>query len=56
MVAIGGSKIIPSIDYQYLMANVTNMPFKDNEFDTVVDTFGLEYVEDPVAALKEMKR
>jgi methyltransferase OMS1 len=32
------------------------MNFKDNTFDTVVDTFGLEYYLNPAKALQEMKR
>jgi methyltransferase OMS1 len=32
------------------------LTFKDNTFDTVVDTFGLEYVLNPKNALKEMRR
>ena len=31
-------------------------PFRDESFDTVVDTFGLCSFEDPVAALREMGR
>lgn len=32
------------------------MSFKDNSFDTVVDTFGLEYYVNPRKALSEMRR
>ena len=32
------------------------MTFKDNTFDCIVDTFGLEYYSNPYTALKEMKR
>lgn len=32
------------------------MTFKDNEFDTVVDTFGLEYYLNPRKAIQEMQR
>jgi ubiquinone/menaquinone biosynthesis C-methylase UbiE len=32
------------------------MSFKDDTFDTVVDTFGLEYYLNPRRALLEMKR
>ncbi|KAI9291789.1 S-adenosyl-L-methionine-dependent methyltransferase, partial [Neoconidiobolus thromboides FSU 785] len=30
--------------------------FKENEFDTVIDTFGLCSYKDPIKAIKEMKR
>ena len=32
------------------------MSFEDNSFDSVVDTFGLEYYVNPERALAEMKR
>lgn len=32
------------------------MKFPDNSFDTIVDTFGLEYYLNPRKALSEMKR
>jgi len=32
------------------------MTFKDNTFDTIVDTFGLEYYLNPDEAIKEMIR
>jgi ubiquinone/menaquinone biosynthesis C-methylase UbiE len=42
------------IDYQ--IQDVEKMNFKDNSFDTVVDTFGLEYYVKPHSALLEMQR
>ncbi|KAG0231725.1 hypothetical protein BGW42_008677 [Actinomortierella wolfii] len=36
--------------------NAASMPYPDQSFDTVVDTFGLCSFEDPVAVLREMKR
>ena len=56
MVGIGSSKIVPVLDYKYLIADVKKLPFPDNTFDSVVDTFGLEYVDHPVEALKEIQR
>jgi ubiquinone/menaquinone biosynthesis C-methylase UbiE len=56
MASIGMTKIVPTIDYNYVVGDVTKMPFKDDEFDTVVDTFGLEYVINPTKALEEMRR
>lgn len=44
MAAAGNIKISPTIKYRYIVADVTNLPFKDNEFDSIVDVFGLEYV------------
>ena len=32
------------------------LPYGDGAFDTVVDTFGLCSYEDPIAALREMRR
>lgn len=36
--------------------DATNLKFPDNEFDTVVQSFGMCSCDDPVAALKEMQR
>jgi ubiquinone/menaquinone biosynthesis C-methylase UbiE len=52
MVSIGSSKTLPTIKYNYVVGDVTKMPFKDNEFDTVVDVFGLEQVLMPRKALQ----
>jgi ubiquinone/menaquinone biosynthesis C-methylase UbiE len=41
MAAVGASKISPTIKYNYVIGDVTRMPFPDDEFDTVVDIFGL---------------
>ena len=41
MASIGMTKTLPSTDYKYVIGDVTKMPFKDDEFDTVIDTFGL---------------
>ena len=38
------------------VADAQSLPFEDNSFDTVVDTFGLCSMEDPVSALREMQR
>jgi len=37
-------------------SDVEALPFSDGSFDTVVDTFGLCSMENPVAALQEMRR
>ena len=39
-----------------LKSNLRRMNFEDNTFDTVVDTFGLEFYVNPRAAIREMKR
>lgn len=42
--------------FAFLTADSQHLDFKDNTFDTVVDTFGLCSFDDPVAVLKEMDR
>jgi methyltransferase OMS1, mitochondrial len=37
-------------------ASAASLPFEDGSFDSVCDTFGLCSMDDPVAALKEMRR
>ena len=37
-------------------SRIKSLSYKDNTFDTVVDTFGLEYYGNPGVALKEMRR
>ena len=56
MASIGMTKTLPSTDYKYVIGDVTKMPFKDDEFDTVIDTFGLQYVINPTRALQEIRR
>jgi ubiquinone/menaquinone biosynthesis C-methylase UbiE len=43
-------------DIEYKIEDVENLSFADNSFDTVVDTFGLEYYVNPEKAVSEMKR
>ena len=52
MASIGMTKTLPLTEYKYLVADVTKMPFSDDEFDCVIDTFGLEYVTNPTKALE----
>ena len=56
MVSAGSSKVSPMVKYNYIVADVMALPFKDDTFDCVVDTFGLEYVLNPHKALSEIRR
>ena len=51
MVNIGSSKVSPFLNYKYVVGDVMEMPFPSNNFDCVIDTFGLEYVLNPHKAL-----
>jgi len=46
----------PLAEMDFKIEDVEKMTFKDDVFDTVVDTFGLDYYIDPAKALDEMKR
>ena len=52
MLSIGSSKSSALLNYNYILGDVMKMPLKDNEFDCVIDTFGLEYVLNPHKALQ----
>ena len=41
MASIGMTKSVPSTKYKYVIGDVTKIPFEDNQFDCVIDTFGL---------------
>ena len=41
---------------RFAEADATALPFEDGSFDFVVDTFSLCVIEDPVAALREVRR
>ncbi|KAI7829381.1 S-adenosyl-L-methionine-dependent methyltransferase [Gamsiella multidivaricata] len=43
-------------ELRFQTMNAAAIPYPDQSFDTVVDTFGLCSFEDPVQVLKEMKR
>lgn len=49
-------KSASNINISYRLEDVENMSFKDNTFDTILDTFGLEYYLNPEKAISEMKR
>jgi methyltransferase OMS1 len=49
--------INPDLKLKLHVGNCSDLSqFKDSEFDTVVDTFGICSFEDPVSALEEMRR
>jgi ubiquinone/menaquinone biosynthesis C-methylase UbiE len=56
MASIGSSKASPFIKYKYVVGDAMAMPFPDDHFDCVLDTFGLEYTLNPHKALQEMRR
>ena len=49
-----GRKRHPSITF--VLADATQLPFRDGEFDAVTISFGLRNIEDPKKALAEMYR
>lgn len=51
MASIGMTKTLPMSEFTYIVGDVTKMNFKDDQFDCVIDTFGLEYVINPTKAL-----
>lgn len=51
MASIGSSKTSPFINYDYIVGDVMDIPFPENTFDSVIDIFGLEYVQNPHKAL-----
>lgn len=53
MLAVG-RKRHPELEFRF--ADATNLPFKNNEFDTVTISFGLRNVVDTNKALQEMLR
>ena len=42
--------------HEVKVADASKLPFPDNSYDTIVDTFGLCSFDDPVAVLKELQR
>ena len=45
-----------NIEIQYRLEDVEEMSFPDDSFDTIVDTFGMEYYLEPTKVLQAMKR
>jgi methyltransferase OMS1 len=50
------SKYQMGVEIDYQLQDVEKLNFEDNSFDTVLDTFGLEYYVKPHKALLEMQR
>lgn len=46
------TKVNTFITTNHELGSVNEMPFEANTFDTVIDTFGLDYVIEPISALK----
>ncbi|GJD07972.1 Phosphatidylethanolamine N-methyltransferase [Galdieria sulphuraria] len=44
------------VDWELIEASAIHLPFPDNSFDHVVDTFGLCVFDNPHLALKEIRR
>lgn len=47
MIEVAISKSYPFLNTKFAIGDVKAMPYADNTYDTVVDTFGLEYVDEP---------
>ena len=57
MLEVALKKITPeNIELDYKIDDTEKLTFKDDVFDTVVDTFGLESYVNPEKALNEMRR
>ena len=53
MLKIAKSK---SNDIEYVLSNVEQLPFEDNQFDIVTVSFGLRNIKDKTSAIKEIAR
>ncbi|KAF9115616.1 Methyltransferase-like protein 7B [Mortierella sp. AM989] len=54
--AMPSAQNVVETEIRFKSMNAAAIPYPDQSFDTVVDTFGLCSFEDPVQVLKEMKR
>jgi ubiquinone/menaquinone biosynthesis C-methylase UbiE len=56
MLAFARAKFSDESDIEWQQADVLALPFPDQSFDAVVCQFGLMFVPDPAAAIREMRR
>ncbi|KAK3821022.1 MAG: S-adenosyl-L-methionine-dependent methyltransferase [Benniella sp.] len=56
MMEVLKKKVAEKTEIRFKTMNAAAIPYPDQSFDTVVDTFGLCSFEDPVQVLKEMRR
>ena len=56
MIEVGKARHAHNPDIEFVQADATALPFKDNEFDAVTISFGLRNVVEPKKALAEFYR
>ena len=56
MVEVSVLKQAPLLNVDYKIGESEQLPFPDDSFDSVVETFGMESYLDPTKVLSEMKR
>lgn len=56
MIAEGARRYADLPNLSFVEANATDLPFDDDEFDTVTMSFGLRNVDQPKKALRELRR
>ncbi|KAK1743807.1 methyltransferase [Skeletonema marinoi] len=53
---LSGMSTAEKARHEVMVADASQLPYPDNSFDTIVDTFGLCSFDDPTAVLKELQR
>jgi len=56
MIEVGKARHADNANIEFVQADATTLPFKDNEFDAVTISFGLRNVVEPKKALAEFYR
>ena len=56
MIEVGRARLAHNANIEFVQADATALPFKDNEFDAVTISFGLRNVVEPKKALAEFYR